>query len=104
MFTTEQCAEFLANAPDAGTRRKIEVITGVSLVQGDAVGASPVAAVNLREILNKLLELGQSLPAIFSKAMAIYAIVTGPGTWTEKATAIFALFALPPQPSITLAD
>ena len=88
MFTTEQCEEFLANAPDGRP----------------VFGASPVAAVNLREILNKLLELGQSLPAIFSKAMAIYAIVTGPGTWIEKANKIFALFALPPQPSITLAD
>lgn len=89
MFTVEQCSEFLANDTGTGPR---------------AFGASPVAAINLREILNKLLELGQSMPAIFAKAMAIYAIVTGPGTWTEKATAIFALFALPPQPSITLAD
>ena len=89
MFTAEQCSEFLAN--DTGTGPK-------------AFGASPVAAINLAAILNKLLELGQSLPAIFAKAMAIYSIVTGPGTWIEKANKIFALFALPPQPSITLAD
>lgn len=88
MFTTEQCQEFLTHGHDGKP----------------VFGASPVAAVNLREILNKLLELGTSLPAIFSKAMAIYAIVVGPGTWMEKANAIFALFALPPQPSITLAD
>jgi hypothetical protein len=88
MFKTEQCQEFLTDG-HAGK---------------PVFGASPVAAINLAAILNKLLELGTSLPAIFAKAMAIYAIVTGPGTWTEKATAIFALFALPPQPSITLAD
>lgn len=89
MFTEKDCAEFLAADTGTGPR---------------AFGASPVAAINLATILNKLMELGASLPAIFAKAMAIYSIVTGPGTWMEKANLIFALFALPPQPSITLAE
>lgn len=89
MFTETECAEFLSH--DTGTGPQ-------------AFGASPVAAINLAAILNKLLELGTSLPAIFAKAMAIYAIVSGPGTWLEKANKIFALFSMPPQPSITLAD
>jgi len=54
-----------------------------------------VAAINLSSILNKLIELGVKFGAILPKLFKIYAIVTGPGTWLEKAKQIFDLFSVP---------
>lgn len=60
-----------------------------------------VSAETFCACVNNLAEVqGVNWMDLFAKAMAIYAIVNGPGTLTEKIAAIFALFNKQAGPEI----
>ncbi len=84
-ITKEQAAGFLAGPPKHAT--------------GDA--GETVPAEKFQACCNDLANQGVPWSDLFVKAFAIYSIVTGPGTLTEKLAAIYALFSKTPGPNIT---
>lgn len=84
--TKEQCQAFLAAGPH-----------GVG-----AAGVDDNAAMTLQSAVNDAMNQGVGLGDIFAKAWAIYAIISGPGTWLEKAVAVLALFGKAPGPNIVV--
>lgn len=85
-FTKDQCKDFLAAGPH-----------GVG-----ATGVDDNAATTLQSALNDALNQGVGLGDIFAKIWQIYAIMSGPGTWLEKAVAVLALFGKAPGPNIVV--
>lgn len=65
-------------------------------------GVGDDAAITLQQSLNQVLASGVSWSTVFAKLFAIYTILTGPGSWLDKATAILALFGQTPGPMITV--